>query len=149
VIDSFFYAPLFISYFGLFIVAFLSASLLPLGSAWLVVLLLSQGEPALPIWAIATLGNVLGSVLNYVLGVYASDWVKAKQKPETWDKAEQWFARYGIWSMLFSWVPIVGDPLTLVAGVLRANFMAFLLLVTFGKAVRYAAFIWGFDWVMH
>lgn len=148
-IDVLLHSPFFISYLGLFFVAFLAASLLPFGSSWLIVLLLVQGEPALAVWFFATLGNVLGSVLNYVLGIYASDWVKAKQKPEHWDKAEQWFTRYGIWSMLFSWVPIIGDPLTLVAGVLRANFMAFLLLVTFAKAVRYAAFIWSFDWVMH
>ncbi|QQD20534.1 DedA family protein [Venatoribacter cucullus] len=136
--------PWLLSYGGLFVLAFLSASLLPMGSAWLVLLLLSQGESPLLVWLIATAGNTLGSVLNYALGYYARHWVQARQSRERWQQAERWFDRYGIWSMLLAWLPIIGDPLTLVAGVLRANFPLFLILVTLGKAARYAVLIAGY-----
>lgn len=136
--------PWLLSYAGLFVLAFLSASLLPMGSAWLLLLLLSQGSSPLLVWLIASAGNTLGSVLNYALGYYARHWVRARQSRERWQQAERWFDRYGIWSMLFAWLPIIGDPLTLVAGVLRANFLLFIVLVTLGKAARYAVLVAGF-----
>lgn len=140
--------PFLLSYAGLFVLAFLSASLLPMGSAWLLLLLLSQGESPLWLWVVASVGNTLGSVLNYWLGYYARDWVQSRQSRDRWQQAERWFDHYGIWSMLFAWLPIIGDPLTLVAGVLRANFPLFLLLVAIGKAARYAVLVAGFDYVV-
>lgn len=144
---SFAEAPPLVSYLGLFVLAFLSASLLPMGSVWLMLLLLARGDQQWIIWLVATAGNTLGAVLNYWLGYYANQWVRKQQTPERWQKAETWFEKYGIWSMLFSWLPIIGDPLTLVAGVLRANFYLFLILVTTGKAVRYAVVVLSFDYV--
>lgn len=146
---SFAEAPPLISYIGLFLLAFLSASLLPMGSVWFMLLLLARGDPQWMVWLVATAGNSLGAVLNYWLGFYASQWVRKKQTPERWQKSEAWFQKYGIWSMLLSWLPIIGDPLTLVAGVLRANFYFFLILMTLGKALRYAVVVLGFDYVAH
>lgn len=130
--------PLFdISQGGLFLSAFLSATILPLSSeAVLATLLLKGGSPAALV-IIATLGNVMGSVVNYALGYWANQgWLK-RQKPAAMTSAERRFRRYGRWSLLFSWVPVIGDPLTLVAGLLRVNIVWFLVLVTSGKALRY------------
>lgn len=140
--------PSWLSYVVLFGLAFVSASLVPFGSSWFVVLLLAQGHDAMLIWLVATLGNVFGGLLNYVFGYYASDWVRSKQTPERWQRAEGWFNRYGQWSLLFSWLPVVGDPLTLVAGVMRSPLSVFLILVTIGKALRYAFFVFSFDAVV-
>lgn len=124
---------------GLFVTAFLAATLLPMGSeAVLAALLLNGGEPTVLV-AVATAGNVLGSMLNYAMGLGANRRWLARQKPRALENAERRFRRYGRWSLLFSWVPIIGDPLTLVAGLLRVNFLWFLVLVTCGKALRYVA----------
>ena len=143
--------PWLYSYGGLFILALLAASLLPLGSEWLLLVLLSQQLDPLALWLVASAGNTLGSVLNYALGYYAADRVIARQQSQLklrrWQQAERWFGRYGIWSMLLAWLPLAGDLLTLVAGVLRANFPLFLLLVAIGKAARYAVLIAGFDYM--
>ncbi|MCD8522614.1 MAG: DedA family protein [Saccharospirillaceae bacterium] len=143
--------PWLYSYAGLFIVAFLAASLLPLGSEWLLLLLLSQGQDPAGLWLVASAGNTLGSVLNYAIGYYAADRVLARQQSQSninrWQQAERWFNRYGIWSMLLAWLPLLGDLLTLAAGVLRAHFLLFLLLVAVGKAARYAVLVAGFDYM--
>lgn len=124
---------------GLFLIAFLAATLLPLGSeAVLAALLLEGGEPVTLV-AVATAGNVLGSTLNYAMGWGANRGWLSRRKPCALERAERRFRRYGRWSLLFSWVPIVGDPLTLVAGLLRVNLLWFLALVTAGKALRYVA----------
>ena len=128
---------------GLFLMAFLAASLLPFGSEWLLVLLISQGGDPLSLGTIATTGNVLGSCLNYALGLWAAQWVRRNQPSRGWQTAHSWFGKYVVWSLLFSWLPVVGDPLTLVAGLLRANPYPFLLLVTIGKGARYALVIAG------
>ncbi|UXD89454.1 DedA family protein [Thalassolituus hydrocarboniclasticus] len=144
--------PWLYSYGGLFILALLAASLLPLGSEWLLLVLLSQQLNPLALWLVASAGNTLGSVLNYAIGYYAADRVIARQQSQSnisrWQQAERWFGRYGIWSMLLAWLPVVGDLLTLVAGVLRANFPLFLLLVAIGKAARYAVIVAGFDYMV-
>lgn len=138
------HAPLWMSLLGLFVLAFLSASLLPMGSVWLLMLLLARGDAPWLLWAVATAGNTLGGMLNYALGWYASAWVKRQQSPKRWAQAEYWYNRYGVWSLLLSWLPIIGDPLTLVAGVMRTHFGLFMLLVGLGKAARYAAVVFGF-----
>jgi len=128
---------------GLFLMAFLAASLLPFGSEWLLVLLISRGGDPLLLWSLATAGNILGSCLNYLLGMWAAQWVH-KHRPATgWDTAHNWYTKYGVWSLLFSWLPVIGDPLTLVAGLMRANPVVFFILVAIGKAGRYALVIAG------
>lgn len=131
------------SYLVLLISAFLSATLLPGSSEVVLVGLLhsASGQPLILI-AVATLGNVSGSVVNWGLGRYFTEfkdraWFPIKEAALI--RAQAWFARFGLWSLLLSWVPVIGDPLTLVAGIMRVPFGWFLLIVTIGKAVRYTA----------
>ena len=88
----------------------------------------------------ASLGNILGSVFNWICGYYATFFVKKKWFPigkKQIDKASLFFSKYGKWSLLLSWVPFIGDPITFVAGTLRYSFLPFLLLVSIGKIGRY------------
>ena len=89
--------------------------------------------------AVATAGNTLGAVFNWVLGRYAATWrTRLTSLDEAkFERASRWFNRWGIWSLLLSWLPVVGDPLTLLAGMLRTAFLPFVLLVLVGKAARY------------
>jgi membrane protein YqaA with SNARE-associated domain len=94
--------------------------------------------------AVATAGNVLGAVVNWGLGrffVHFRDRRWFPVKPATYARVERWYERYGVWSLLFAWLPIVGDPLTVVAGALRANLALFVVLVTVGKLGRYAVLV--------
>ncbi|NCB56868.1 MAG: DedA family protein [Gammaproteobacteria bacterium] len=128
-------------YAGLFFVALLSASILPLQSeAVLVGLLLSETHPVWLLLAVASTGNVLGSLVNWYLGKYLQHFQHRRWfpvNPDQLDKASRWYQKYGKWSLLLSWVPIIGDPLTVIAGVLREPFVPFLLLVTVAKVSRY------------
>jgi membrane protein YqaA with SNARE-associated domain len=136
------------SLFGLFASAFLSATLLP-GSSEAVLLgllALRNADPVLLI-AIATAGNVLGSVVNYLLGrflAHFSDRPWFPIKPQSYARAVDWYRRLGVWSLLLAWVPVIGDPLTAVAGALRVDFRLFLLLVTLGKLGRYVFLAFAF-----
>ena len=134
-----------VALFGLFASAFLAATILPFSSeAVLVALTVTDGADVLLLWAVASAGNVLGSVVNWLLGRFCLHWRDRRWfpvKPPELDRAQRWFARYGQWSLLFAWVPIVGDPLTVAAGLMRVRLAWFLLLVTIGKAGRYAAVI--------
>lgn len=130
-----------ISYLGLWLAAFLAATLLPAQSeAVLAALLVAGDHPAAALIAVATFGNVLGSLVNWVLGRSLLRWQNAGWFPvndRQLDHAQGWYRRYGRWSLLGSWLPIVGDPLTLVAGVMKEPFIPFLLLVTCAKGLRY------------
>ncbi|WP_456269667.1 DedA family protein [Kushneria sp. AK178] len=126
-----------ISQTGLFVAAFLSATILPMGSEAVLATLLLRGGSPVTLVTIATVANVLGSLVNYAMGYWANQGWLARQKPAVMAGAEQRFRRYGRWSLLFAWVPVIGDPLTLIAGVLRVNLLWFVLLVTVGKALRY------------
>jgi len=130
-------------YVTLFTLSFLAATLLPLGSEALLVYDVTQGYSLFFLWGVATLGNTLGSMLNYVLGRKGERYLEKKGKVsvEKMKQARGFFKRYGAWSLLLSWVPIVGDPLTFVAGVLRYDFKCFSLIVFFAKGLRYAVVI--------
>lgn len=127
-------------YGGLFLAAFTAATLLPAQSEALVVgLLLTDYAPWL-VLAVASVGNVLGSVVNWFLGrgierFRGRRWFPVS--PAALARAEGWYRRYGRWSLLLAWAPIIGDPLTVVAGVLRETFLVFLLLVSIAKIGRY------------
>ena len=131
-----------LGYFGLFIAAILAATILPLSSEIVLsALLLSELSPIVLV-AIATTGNVLGSLANYVLGYWASlevikKWLNISE--EEFVRAEQRFEKYGVFSLCFAWVPIIGDPLTFIAGVLRIRLWLFIILVAVGKLMRYIA----------
>ncbi len=130
-------------YAGLFLTAFVAATLLPLSSeAVLAAMSNAGGYDAMLLFALATLGNTLGAVVNWALGRFCLRWAGRRWFPFTADqlaRAGERFRHYGIWSLLFAWVPIVGDPLTFAAGVLRVRFPTFVILVAIGKAARYAA----------
>ena len=129
------------AYGGLFAVAFLAATILPAQSEiGLAGLLLSGDYSVALLIAVASLGNTLGAVVNWALGRWIEHFRDRKwfpAKPEQLDKAVGWYHRYGRWSLLLSWVPVIGDPLTLAAGVLREPFWSFLVLVAVAKTVRY------------
>lgn len=131
----------FSAYLGLFLAAFGAATLLPMQSeAVLVGLLLAAEQPPALLLLVATTGNVLGSAANWLLGRYIEHLRHRRWFPVPEDKlqrARQAYQRYGRWSLLLSWVPIIGDPLTVIAGVLREPFWSFLLIVLVAKAGRY------------
>ncbi len=125
---------------SLFLVSFCASTLLPLGSEWLLIAVLLQGVNPAAAVGIATLGNSLGSATNYLIGYYGGDWLTKKVlriNKQQQQRAESWFNRYGNWSLLLAWMPIVGDPLCLVSGMLRTPPIRFALLVTTGKGLRY------------
>jgi len=134
---------------GVFFSAFLAATILPFSSeVVLAAFYAAGGGDAVLLWSVASLGNVLGAVVNWGLGRYVLHWQGQRWFPFSADqlsRAEAWFARYGTWSLLLAWVPLIGDPLTFAAGILRVNLWLFLILVTIGKAGRYAVVIWATD----
>ncbi len=132
-------------YPALFALSFLAATLLPLGSEWLLVaLLLDRRDPVVSV-AVATAGNYLGACTTWLIGMYGGSWLirtllRIDEQAE--NRAKELYTRYGAWSLLFSWLPVVGDPLCLVGGVLRVGFGRFSLLVVAGKLARYTAVAW-------
>jgi membrane protein YqaA with SNARE-associated domain len=136
------------AYLSLMVTAFLAATVVPFYSEALLLVLLQQGKNAFWLWASATAGNTLGSIVNWYIGRYSlkfrdSRWFPVS--PKWLARAQRWFAKYGVWSLLFTWLPIGGDTLTLVAGIMRVNFWIFLVLVCLGKAARYAMAIYAFE----
>lgn len=129
-----------LGYIGLFVAAFLAATILPLSSEVVLTTLQLNGFSPVALVATATLGNVAGSLVNYALGYWASvevvkKWLKITE--EEFVKAEQRLIKYGLLSLLFAWVPVIGDPLTVIAGFLRIRLLWFVVLVTVGKLMRY------------
>ena len=134
---------------GLFAVAFLAATVFPAQSEVLLAgMVIAEHYPAWALVAVASAGNVLGSVVNWVLGRFI-----ARLEGKCWfpvgreqvAKAEGWYRRWGKWSLLLSWAPFIGDPLTFVAGVLREPLPVFVLLVTLAKVGRYVVVAWLAD----
>ncbi|MDP4822817.1 MAG: DedA family protein [Aestuariivirgaceae bacterium] len=131
--------------FSLFTSALLSATVLPGSSeAVLAGFMAMDTVPVLALVAAATLGNVLGSLFNWFLGLNARKWENHPRfpvKPADMARFEAIYARYGRWSLLASWVPFFGDPITLAAGIARTPLVWFLPLVTCAKAARYGVVV--------
>lgn len=129
------------AYFLLFISAFGAATLLPLQSEAVLVGLLTQEKYSVfGLILIASLGNVLGSCVNWYLGLRIEQFKNRQWFPVSevnMLKAEKIYQKYGFWSLFLSWVPIIGDPITLIAGLLKENFWRFLFIVTLAKTGRY------------
>ena len=139
-----------ISYLALFGSAFLAATILPFYSEVLLYALLREGFDPLLLVIVATLGNTLGAVVNWVLGLYLLHFQDRRWfyfSREQIDKAQRWYQRYGFWSLLMAWMPVGGDALTLIAGIMKVRLWLFLLLVGTGKALRYVSVVYITDWI--
>lgn len=143
-----------LSYLLLFSSAFLAATVLPFYSEFVLFGLLQQGEPPWLLVVVASVGNTLGAVVNWVLGIYVlhfkdKRWFYFKDKEIA--RMQRWFNRYGIWSLLLAWLPLGGDVLTFIAGVMRVKLWQFLILVGIGKTLRFIAVVYlsqlGLAWL--
>lgn len=134
-----------LDYLLLFASAFLAATVLPFYSEVTLFLLLERGEDPLVLLTIATIGNTLGAVVNWALGRYLLHYQDRRWFYFSRDqiaRAQRWFQRRGVWSLLLAWMPLGGDALTLIAGIMRVPLPLFILLVGAGKGLRYLAVIW-------
>ncbi|TAP36920.1 DedA family protein [Alteromonas sp. KUL49] len=131
----------------MFVAAFGAATILPLGSEVVFVGLLTAGSEVISLWLVASIGNTLGSAVNYYLGLnYGEPLAKRmlRMSDNTYAKAESMFQRWGKWTLLLAWVPVIGDPLTLVAGALKVQLRFFLVAVLISKSSRYGLIAWRF-----
>jgi membrane protein YqaA with SNARE-associated domain len=127
---------------ALFLLSFLASTLIPLGSEWFLAVLLLKGFDPLLTVAVATLGNTLGALTTYAIGLWGGPLLTRRLlriDDAARQRAERFYARFGSWSLLLSWLPVIGDPLCLAGGLLRVDLRRFLLLVTLGKLARYVA----------
>ena len=128
-------------YLSLFAISFLAATILPFSSELTLAGLIATSDyDNLLLLIVASFGNVLGSVVNWALGSYFRNLTTKKWFPfkdTQIERSSKWFRKFGKWSLLFAWVPVLGDPLTLVAGISRVKFIDFIILVAIGKVSRY------------
>lgn len=133
-------------FFIVFASSLLAATVAPFASEVVLTAVLSrQPDAAVLLWALASVGNTLGSVVNWWLGKYLLHYQDRRWfpvKPVQLARAQHWFNRFGVWTLLLGWLPVVGDPLTFIAGVMRVRLALFVTLVFIGKAGRYAVVIW-------
>ena len=125
--------------------AFLAATILPFSSELVLTGLALNGFYWPLLLLVASAGNVLGAIVNYVLGLRYGPAVSMKLlrvTPQSFLRAQHWFQQWGRWSLLFAWVPIIGDPLTLIAGTMRTRFWFFFILVSTTKTTRYGILLY-------
>jgi membrane protein YqaA with SNARE-associated domain len=136
-------------YIALFFISFFAATILPVSSEITLFGMLSLGTyNKLLLLFFASIGNILGSCVNWYLGIHVLRFQSKKWFPFSSTQLNNYsnlFKKYGAWSLLFSWVPIIGDPLTFVSGVFKTNFTKFLILVSIGKVTRYIAVIYSIN----
>lgn len=126
---------------SLFILSFLSATILPIGSEWLLAILIFKGISPAHVVITASIGNFLGACTTYVIGLWGSNFfirTLLRIDDRQLCRAEKIYGKYGVWSLFFSWLPMVGDPLCLLAGLFRVGFYRFSIIVFIGKFFRYA-----------
>lgn len=126
-------------YLTLFFSSFISATLFPLGSEALLIYNLLEGYNVYLLLFFATLGNTLGACLNYYFGFKGEEYLENKKilTVAKIEKYKKFFDKYGIWVLMISWMPIIGDPITFVAGILKYRFKYFFLVVLIAKFLRY------------
>lgn len=129
------------AYLGLFFSAFFAATVVPAYSEIVLVGLVQAGYDPFALWLWASVGNTLGSAVNWLLGRYLLHFQQRKWFPFKTDSlgvSQRWFQKYGVWSLLLAWMPVGGDALTFIAGIMRVRFPVFIALTAVGKATRYA-----------
>ncbi|MBC7086238.1 MAG: DedA family protein [Methanomethylovorans sp.] len=127
-------------YIGLFIASFLASTLLPLGSEALLLLLINNGFDPLLLVIVASIGNYCGACTTYYIGLVGRRDLIEKYlsiPPQRLVSAENWFKKYGMYSLLFTWVPLIGDAITAMSGIMKLEFKIFSLFVFTGKFMRY------------
>ena len=132
------------AYLGLFLSAFLAATLVPAYSEILFASLIAGGYDPLALWLWASAGNTLGSAVNWALGRYLLQFQDRRWFPfkaDSLGRAQAWFQKFGVWSLLLAWLPVGGDALTFIAGVMRVRFIIFFVLTAIGKSARYAVLL--------
>lgn len=138
-----------IDYLLVFGSSLLAATIAPFYSeVVLAAVLTRQPDAAFTLWLLASVGNTLGSVVNWWLGKYLLHYRHKRWFPvsdKQLDRAQRWFQRFGVWSLLLAWAPVGGDALTFIAGIMRVRLALFTLLVFIGKALRYAVVLWFAD----
>ena len=130
---------------ALFATAFLAATILPFYSEVVLLVLLRAGRDPFVLVVVATFGNTLGAMVNWLMGRYLLHF-----QDRRWfffdraqiQRAQAWFGRYGFWSLLFAWLPLGGDALTLIAGIMKVRLSVFVVLVSLGKAARYVSIVY-------
>ena len=133
------------SYLALFGVSFLAATIIPLGSEWLLAAMVASGSSIPFAVAVASSGNYLGGLTTYLIGLYGGVFLirrVLKISAEKEEKARRSYDRFGTWTLLFSWLPVLGDPICLAGGMIRTGFLRFSLLVFTGKLARYSLVAW-------
>ena len=129
------------AYSSLFISSFLSSTILPGHSEiTLTTFILLEKYSQFLLIFFASLGNILGSIINWFMGLYITRFVNSNWFPyqkKQLDKVSSWYLKYGKWSLFLCWVPIIGDPLTIVAGMFRVSFFIFITIVSISKILRY------------
>nr|WP_255771965.1 YqaA family protein [Microbulbifer guangxiensis] len=133
----------------MFFSAFLAATILPFYSEVILFALLREGGDPMLLVVVATIGNTLGAVVNWYLGRYLLHfqdrrWFYFSHKQIA--RAQEWFQRYGFWTLLLAWMPVGGDALTLIAGIMRVRLWLFILLVGLGKGLRYLSVVYLQNW---
>ncbi len=130
-------------YITLFLVSFAASTILPISSEATLYYYLHNGDEWLYLLISAGIGNTLGSIFNYFIGIKGIDYLldRGKLSYKSYERSERVFLKWGGWSLLLSWMPIIGDPITLIAGALRYPFVKFVIIVSISKFARYIAII--------
>ncbi len=126
------------SYLAVFVAGFLAATFLPIYSEAVYLYYLHQGAEPILLTLSAAVGNTLGSVVNYYIGLKGIEYVSKRVDLKYLEKARKIFQKWGGWSLLLSWAPVIGDPLTFIAGIMKYDFKKFVILVFIAKLGRYA-----------
>lgn len=133
-----------LGYVGLFLVSFLSATIIPFSSDAVVGIMISLNYEAFWLWLVASVGNTLGGMTNYYLGKLGkTEWIsKYLRIPEKrTEKAARFVKKYSIWAAFFSWIPGIGDALALVLGIFKADAIKVWIFMFLGKSLRYGLII--------
>ena len=139
-----------LGYPGVLLVSFIASTLIPFSNEIVVMAMPALGYETWGIVAWATAGGYLGSLTNYWVGIKGTDfffarWVKIK--PERWEQAEKALQRWGNWALFFVWLPVIGDPLAVVAGAFKIDWRTFSFWVILGKALRFIVLLGIVDWL--